>query len=569
MDPITLGLILGGAVFGMALLALLAVKSLLLICEPNEVIVFTGRAHKVDGHQVGYTVLRGGRRLRLPFIEQARRLDTTTMTVDIQVANAYSKGNIPLNVHAIANVKIALGEPMLGNAIERFLDRGRDEIRRVAKETIEGALRGVLATLTPEQVNEDRLSFVQKLSEDVDDDLAVIGLQIDTLKIQSVTDDVNYLDSIGRARIAEVLRDAEVAESNFKRDADRHIADMDARGRVAQEQANATVQARRNELRRVVAELEVRARSEEERTAAAETEARARAEVQLQQVRTELERLRLQADEVLPSDGRRAANELLAQGQAAHIAAQGQAQARALELMSEAWHEAGDSAADIYVIQQLESILARIIDKLKAVDIGHVNLVDSGDGEALGRLAAAYPSMVAAVLDSVSQTTGLDIRDILRRPLTGAGEARTQRVPRGDRPPRPKRQSVLDVGRAATLTADADAPTGPVRRQHLPDPMPSPPPPVASRPENTQPTRSMAAADSAIRRGVAPTLDIPSADQAKPSFTMPTRPSATAPTLDVPRPAVPPQTDVDDVDDETEEVEVAAHGVGRQRDDER
>lgn len=449
MDPITLGLVLGGAVFGAAFLTVTAARKLLLICEPNEVIVFTGRSHKVDGHQVGYTVLRGGRRLRIPFIEQARRLDTTTMTVDIQVANAYSRGNIPLNVHAIANVKISLKEPMLGNAIERFLDRGRDEIRRVAKETIEGALRGVLATLTPEQVNEDRLSFVSKLSEDVDDDLAVIGLQIDTLKIQSVTDDVNYLDSIGRARIAEVLRDAEVAESNYQRDADRHIADMDARGRVAQEQANATVQARRNALRRAVAELEVRARSEEERTAAAETEARARAEVQLQQVRTELERLRLQADEVLPSDGRRAANELLAQGQAAHIAAQGQAQARALELMSEAWREAGDSAADIYVIQQLETILNRIVVRLKQVDIGNVNLVDAGDGEALGRLAAAYPAMVGAVLDSVGATTGLDVRDILRRPLADDGEVRPQRKAGADRPPRPKRASVLDeIGRA-------------------------------------------------------------------------------------------------------------------------
>ena len=84
------------------------------------------------------------------------------------------------------------------------------------KETLEGHLRGVLATLTPEEVNEDRLKFAQALMDEADTDFDKLGLHLDTLKIQNVTDTTNYLESIGRRRIAEVIRDAEIAESTAK-----------------------------------------------------------------------------------------------------------------------------------------------------------------------------------------------------------------------------------------------------------------------------------------------------------------------------------------------------------------
>ncbi len=423
---IVLGLMGGIGLFVASWLFLKFLQSFLYICEPNQVLVFTGRSSRVEGRSRGYTVLKAGRRVRVPFIEQVQQLDMTAMTVDVRIQNAYSKGNIPLNVHAIANVKVATMEPALDNAIERFLGRERAEIQRVARETIEGALRGVLAKLTPEQVNEDRLKFVQVLSNDAEDDLARIGLQLDTLKIQSVTDEVNYLNSIGRARIAQALRDAEVAESDNKREADRQIAAFEAQGRVARETANAAIDSKRNDLRRIVAEFDARARAVEETTTAAETEARARAEVRLQEVRTELERLRLQADTVLPAEAARQAAELEAQAAAAPIAAQGRASAEALGAISEAWTEAGEAATDIFVVQQLEPLLKRVVDRLGEVELGHVNLVDSGDGTALGKLAAAQPAMVAEVLDAVGRAAGLDIRDILTRsaPAAPAGAAR-------------------------------------------------------------------------------------------------------------------------------------------------
>ncbi len=144
-------------------------------------------------------------------------MDVSLISVPMAVEGAYSEGGIPLSVHAIANVKVSSDRRFIGNAIERFLGRDRAEIARV----VEGDARGPPARrarkMTPEEVNEDRLKFARQLGEEAEADLEKLGLQLDTLKIQHVADDRNYLDCIGRKRIAEVLRTAEVAESDAMR----------------------------------------------------------------------------------------------------------------------------------------------------------------------------------------------------------------------------------------------------------------------------------------------------------------------------------------------------------------
>lgn len=417
MMPILYGLGAGFAIFIGVLLLIAFLRSFLYICKPNEILVFEGRkARMPDGTQRDYTVLDAGRGVRIPLIENVRSMDLSTMTVDMYIANAFSRGNIPLNVHAIANVKICRRPGIIDNALERFLGRNQDEIRQVAKETIEGALRGVLAKLTPEQVNEERATFVQALAHDVEEDLNQLGLTIDTLNIQSVSDSAAYLDKIGRERIANVLLEAEVAESNKKREAEEATATAEASGAVAREQAMANIQRAENALRRERAHLESAARSAEEQTAQAPIEARARAEVQLQEIRTVLERLRLQADEVLPAEARQVASRLQAEGESASILARGEATAEALRLISEAWRDAGDNAEDIFVLEQLEGLLSQVATTIGQVDVKNINLVDGGEGKTLGKLAGAYPAMVASVFDVVASTTGVSLSDVLTRP---------------------------------------------------------------------------------------------------------------------------------------------------------
>lgn len=200
---------------------LVTISKLLLISHPNEVIILSGRKRTLpNGDIVGYRIIRGGRALRLPLIEKASRMSLETIPIELAVTNAYSKGGIPLAVDAIANIKIDSKEPQFGNAVERFLNMSEAEIQKIAKETLEGNLRGVLASLTPEEVNEDRMKFAEVLMDEAEVDLQKLGIQLDTLKITNISDERGYLNSIGRMKTAEVLAHARKAEADRQAEAE-------------------------------------------------------------------------------------------------------------------------------------------------------------------------------------------------------------------------------------------------------------------------------------------------------------------------------------------------------------
>jgi flotillin len=405
----------GGA--ALALLILVGfIKQFLLICRPHEILIFAGRKFKQqDGSEAGYRVVFGGRAWRVPVIEQVQRMDMRAVPIDVSVQGAYTRVGIPLKVRAIALVKISSNPKVVMNAIERFLGRGLGDIQQVAKETLEGNLRGVLATLTPEEVNEDRLKFAESLAQEVEHDLAKLGLHLDVLKIQHVTDDTNYLDSIGRGQIAQVIKDAEIAESNAKNEAAKEAAAAEMRANVAEADAERVVAQKRNEVRRVAAELEAEAKAAEERAEAGALAAQATAMQALEGVRRELESVRLQADVVIPAEIQRESAALAAAGTAASIAENGRATAESLSLVSEAWTKAGPSAEDMFLINKIEDITRIVVDGVRRIQLGPVDVIDSGDGQALPRLAAAYPEAVSAVLRSLFETTGVDITALLAK----------------------------------------------------------------------------------------------------------------------------------------------------------
>jgi flotillin len=334
-----------GALLAIAVLGtLMVVTQFIHICRPNEVLIFSGRRYQLpDGSTVGYKVLHGGVGVQIPVLEKVDRMDLTSIPIEINVTNAYSKGGIPLAVHAIANVKVSSDDRVIRNAIERFLGVDPQEIRRVAKESLEGHIRGVLARMTPEEVNEDRLKFAQELVEEAGEDFDRLGIMLDTLKVQSVSDEVQYLDSIGRERLANVLSQAEIAESTAKADAEEAQAIAVREGQVANEQAETKIRQRENELSRVKFELDAKARSAEERAEQQALAARARAEQRLQEIRAKLEHLRLMADVVLPAEAEKTASEMRARAEASTIAADGEAMAQVLDTMRAAWVKAGQT----------------------------------------------------------------------------------------------------------------------------------------------------------------------------------------------------------------------------------
>jgi len=145
------GLIIGGVIVIGFFTILGIIRANLHLCQPNEALIFSGRKRNLsDGTRVGYRIVQGGRGFRIPLLERVDRIKLNTIPIDLTVSNAYSKGGIPLTVRAIANVKIASNEIELANAVERLLGKDLHEVEEIAKETLEGHLRGVLATSTPE-----------------------------------------------------------------------------------------------------------------------------------------------------------------------------------------------------------------------------------------------------------------------------------------------------------------------------------------------------------------------------------------------------------------------------------
>lgn len=385
-------------------------KSFLCICKPNEVVILSGRKWKTkDGQEVGYRVLSGGRAISIPIVETVKRMDVTTMPVRVEIRGAYAKGGTPLNIQAIANIKISSNPEIVGNAIERFLDCDKAEIARVARETLEGNLRGVVATLTPEQVNEDRLKFAERITSDVSRDLMKLGLEIDTFKIQSVSDDVDYLRSLGRRFIAQVIKDAEIAESNAMREAEQIEAECEQQAEVAKTQDKILIVEQENDLRKIKAQLEQQARSEEEITIAAGKEKRAKIEQKLQTVRAELERLRLEADAVLPAEAQRRAKELNAMGKAAILAENAKAAAQVNEMLATFWQDTGADAKELFLIQQLEAILNQAVQIPGRLQLENVNVVDNGDAKSLASLVKVYPEILTQFLATIDNTLGIDV----------------------------------------------------------------------------------------------------------------------------------------------------------------
>jgi flotillin len=384
------------------------IKRLLYICQPNEVLIFSGgQRASADGRRIGYRIIKGGRAVRVPLFETVDRMDLTNMPIEVSVTSAYSKGGIPLNVHGIANVKIAGEQPVLDNAVERFLGVDRTKIMSVAKETLEGNLRGVLATLTPEEVNEDKIKFAQSLLAEAEDDLRRIGLELDTLKIQDVSDDVGYLDSIGRRQSAEVQKRALIAEARSKSEAAVRAAGNRQETELSQLEAQLGTLRADNSRRVADAKTRAAAMVAEAKGQVSSRLARAEAELEVQRARIEQVRRQLQADVLEPARAQKAAAEAAATGHASQIIEQGRATARALEEIAASWRRAGAGARQVFLMQKVDGLMRIVMATVSDLKVRKLTVLGglgngvAGGGDMTGKVIAASEQLKAV--------TGVDL----------------------------------------------------------------------------------------------------------------------------------------------------------------
>ena len=375
-------------------------RQLYYICQPSEVLIFAGLGKTTgDGRKVGYRTVRGGSALRIPVLEEVMRLDLSNMIIELRVENAYSKGGIPLNVAGVANIKISGDEPGIHNAIERLIGKSQDDIRHIAKETLEGNLRGVMASLTPEQLNEDKITFARTLLEEAEDDLQKLGLVLDTLQIQNISDDVRYLDSIGRKQLVELKRDSRIAEaeatsqSAVKQAENARITSL---RRLDKELAIATANAQKrikDALTRrdaLVAEVEAQVGAEL---------ARAEAELPVQEERIKQVMQQLEADVIAPAESECETMMADAKGAAASIVEQGRSQAEGLQELVTSLKRSGSDAKRLFLLQKLEPLLTMLSDTVQPIEVEEVSLIGERDGQ--------MNLSIATLLRQLQDSTGL------------------------------------------------------------------------------------------------------------------------------------------------------------------
>ncbi|MBW2732196.1 MAG: flotillin family protein [Deltaproteobacteria bacterium] len=387
---------------------LITYKKLLHICGPNEVLIFSGKTRWEGGKRTGYYAVKGGRKIKVPLFEVVDSIDLTNMAINVAVKGAFSKGGIPLSVDGVANVKIGGDEPLLGNAVGRLLGKPRQAVIRIAKETLEGNLRGVLATMTPEEVNSDKLRFASELKEEADHDLHKLGLELDTLNIQNVSDERGYLNSIGRISGAEVRKAATIAEA--ENNAASVIRDAQNVEKAELVRIDAAIRTTAAETDRDVADAETQqtANVAQSRGEIKASVVESKAQLEVQKARIERTKQQQEADIIVPANASMEAAINEARGEAATIIQEGRATAEVLRQVTSAWKKAGPNARDVFLMQKLGSLVDILTRTVEGVKIDKVTVLgmQSGDGD--------LPAKVIGAAEQIKAALGVDVLGLLK-----------------------------------------------------------------------------------------------------------------------------------------------------------
>jgi flotillin len=187
---------------------------------PNQVLIVSGMKHKMeDGSKVGFRIVKGGGTFVLPVFEKVDILSLELLTIDVQTPEVYTSKGVPVKVDGVAQIKVKGDDVSIRTSAEQFLGKAQDEIRNIATQTLEGHLRAILGTMTVEEIYQNRDAFASKVQEVAAGDMANMGLSIVSFTIRDIRDTQGYLDALGKPRIAQVKRDAQIAQAEADRDA--------------------------------------------------------------------------------------------------------------------------------------------------------------------------------------------------------------------------------------------------------------------------------------------------------------------------------------------------------------
>jgi len=246
--------ILGGALIPMVIVVL-GVGAFLLLwmvlsrytkVGPNDVLIVSGRRHRFvdpDGtvRTRGFRIVKGGGTFVYPIGEEVDVLSLELLTIDVQTPEVYTSQGDPVKVDGVAQLKVKGDDISIATAAEQFLSKGTEEIKSIAMQTLEGHLRAILGTMTVEEIYQNRDAFASKVQEVAAGDMANMGLGIVSFTIRDIRDTQGYLDALGKPRIAQVKRDAQIAQAEADRDAMIKSSQATQAGQEAKFQADSKI----------------------------------------------------------------------------------------------------------------------------------------------------------------------------------------------------------------------------------------------------------------------------------------------------------------------------------------
>jgi flotillin len=423
---------------------------------PNQVLVISGRTSTVeepDGkrRRVGYRLQVGGGTFVMPLVETVDALPLEVFSISVRCPEVLTAQGVIISAEAFGQVKAASDEALLHRAVENFLSRGSAGITSVAQEVLEGHMRAALGTMAVEEIYTEREAFARRVREAAETDFQRLGLELLAFSLKDISDSQGYLSSLGARRIAEVKRDATVAQAETERDAAISASEYRKQGDVARLAAEAELAAatRDFEMQRaefqaavnvkrakadVSYELERAKLSEElkrqeyqvrltEKELAAEIEEKeiARREKELEAtVKRPAEAMQFQARmeaeadayrKELEAKGRAAGVRLEGNARAEAVTAQGKAEAEAMRAKAAAWKEYTDAALAEMVIKQLPDLARAVSEPLSKVD----KIVMVGDADGAPKLTGQVASVLAQLPTVVESLTGLKLAELLKR----------------------------------------------------------------------------------------------------------------------------------------------------------
>ncbi len=424
-------------------------------CASDEILVVYGR---IRGGKASRCI-HGGAVMVWPLIQEYKKISLIPMTISIPLDNALSLQNIRINVPSTFTVGVSTNPLIMNNAAERLLHLTKNDIEGMAQEIILGQLRLTVASLTIEQINQDRDAFLELIRDNVGAELHKLGLYLINVNIIDITDESNYINSIGKKAAAGAVNKALVDVANAERDgaigkanADRErevqvaqnvaesekgqkAAEVDRRVYVQQQEATG-VQGEnisRAEIAAYQADLEEK---EAEAMRRAEV-ARRTAEMEVQKAQYNLEQERLRAEEIVREEISKTQIEIaaeaeaerqrrIAQGEADAVLARYNAEAEGTKAVLEAKANGykqlvasagGDvkAAATLLMVEKIEEIVARQTEAIANLQIDKITVWDSGNGGEGGSTANFVSSLIRSLppVHDVAKMAGVDLPDYL------------------------------------------------------------------------------------------------------------------------------------------------------------